>query len=128
MKRKNGKKIPIGLFTDQKYSYISGILVSSVASIGKVRALSLNKKKSVHINTYTYNDYDTKGQLKTTPHKKYRESLLDGLSLYMNPYADNPIDPTEFESNDIAIVYNNELANFKHGFLSSRQVFDLFER
>ncbi|AYK55918.1 hypothetical protein ACFVL4_24335 [Bacillus subtilis] len=128
LKRKNGKKIPIGLFNDQKYSYISGILFSSVASIGKVRALSLNKKKNVFFNTYTYNDYDTKGQIKTTPHKKYKESLLDGLSLYLNPYADNPIDPTEFDSNDIAIVHSNELAKLKHGFVYSRTVYDISER
>ncbi|AXI08429.1 hypothetical protein CUC15_05635 [Oceanobacillus zhaokaii] len=125
LKRKNGKQIPIGIFNNQKYSYISGILFSSVASMGKVRALSLNKKKSIYFQSYTYNDYDTKGQMKVTSHKKYKESLLDGMSLYLNPYADNPIDPTEFDSNDISIVYNNESAKYKHGFLFSRTTINL---
>lgn len=125
IKRKSGEPIPIGLFNDPKFSFISGILFSSVASIGKARALSINKKKSVYFNTYTYNDYDTKAEIKMIPHKKYRESLLDGLSLYLNPYADNPIDSTEFDNRDIAKVYSNDFREIKHGFLYSRIVNDI---
>lgn len=122
IKRKNGEQIPIGLFNDPKYSFISGVIFSPVASIGKVRALSVNKNKNLYFDAYTYNDYDTKGERKLVPHKKYRESLLDGMSLYMNPYADNPIDSTEFDNRDIAKVYSNELRELKHGFLYSRTV------
>lgn len=124
IKRKTGKPIPIGLFNDPKFSFISGILFSPVASIGKVRALSINKKKSVYFGTYTYNGYGKKGENKIISHKKYRESLFDGLSLYLNPYADNPIDPTEFDNRDIAKAYSNDSRELKHGFLYSREVND----
>lgn len=127
LKKKNGSEIPIGLFNSPKYSHISGILFSSVASIGKVRSLSLNKKKNIIIDSYTYNDYDKQGQIQSTPHQKYKESLLDGLSLYLNPYADNPLDPSEFDSNDIAVNYYKGSSKVKHGFLYSRIVFNLYE-
>lgn len=124
LKKKNGQKIPIGLFNDPNYSHISGILFSSVASIGKVRALSPNKKKNLEICTKTYNYYDKEGLIQSTLHKKYKESLLDGMSLYLNPHADNPLDPAEFDSNDIAIIYSKDSHKVKHGFLYSRIVFN----
>lgn len=129
IKKKNGKEIPIGLFNNSDLSFISAIIFSPVATIGKVRALSTNKRKDIIFQTYTYNDYDTKGSINVIEHKKYKESLFDGMSLYINPYAENPIDPKDFDNNDINIVYNKDLANLKHGFLFSRTVtrLDSFE-
>lgn len=122
IKKKNGVEIPIGIFNNRSHSHISAILFSSVASAGKVRALSLRKNKNMLFSTYTYNDYDIKGTHSVAPHKKYRESLLDGLSLYLNPYAENPIDPRDFDNPDIAINYSRDNAKLKHGFLFSRTV------
>lgn len=122
IKRKNGKKIPIGLFNNAELSCISGILFSSVTSIGKVRALSQRKHDHIFINTYTYNDYGQNGIFNTHPHKKYNERLLDGMLLYLNPYADIPLDPKEFDNSNIAKIYNNDKREIKHGFLFSRTV------
>ncbi|MGE7662653.1 hypothetical protein ACQKL6_13280 [Peribacillus sp. NPDC097197] len=121
-KKKTGAPISIGLFNNDKYKEISGILFSSVASIGKVRALSLKKSKDIYFHTSSYNDYDTKGDTKVIVHTKYRESLLDGLSLYLNPFAEHPIDPDDFDNPDITIYRDKNHATLKHGTLFTRMV------
>lgn len=122
IKKSTGAPIPIGIFNDDKYSHISAIIFSSVASMGKVRALSPVKDKNTMFSSYTYNDYDIKGEHKVTDHTKYKESLLDGMSIYLNPFADYPLDPNEFDNPDIAVNLNQHSAKLKHGFLYSRTV------
>src|SRR5690606_35481802 len=92
IKRSTGSSIDVGIFNNDKYKFLSGILFSPVASIGKVRALSLNKIKNSYFETYTYNDYDTKGSINRTKSNKYKESLLDGMVFLANPHAVNPVD------------------------------------
>ncbi|MGI8277351.1 MULTISPECIES: hypothetical protein [Bacillus cereus group] len=125
IKKSTGGKIPIGLFNDDKHSFISGVIFNPIATVGKLRALSLNKSKDIIVNTYKYNDYDTVATINSEPHTKYRESLLDGTSLFLNPYADNPIDPKEFENPDIAIYHHKNSAKIKHNFLYSRTIIDI---
>lgn len=122
IKKSTGSPIPIGIFNDDKYSHISAIIFSSVASMGKARALSPVKDKNIMFSSYTYNDYDIKGEHKVTNHTKYKESLLDGMSIYLNPFADYPLDPNEFDNPDIAVNLNQHSTKLKHGFLYSRTV------
>lgn len=124
-KKSTGAKISIGLFKDETYAHISAVLFSPVATFGKLRALQAKKEKGIFIESYRYNDYGKDGTLTRLPHKKYKESLLDGLSLYLNPYATNPLNPDLFDSPDIAINYNLHESKVKHGFLYRRQVFNI---
>ncbi|PGR28508.1 hypothetical protein COC52_08135 [Priestia megaterium] len=122
IKESNGAPIPIGIFNDDSHSHISAVIFSSVASIGKARALSSVKNKNMFFKTCTYNDYGIQAVHKVTDHTKYRESLFDGLSIYLNPYADHPLDPNEFDNPDIAVNHHLHSTKVKHGFLFSRQV------
>lgn len=123
IKKQNSEAmIPIGLFKDNKFSHISAIIFSPVATFGKLRALQSKKLKGVLFETYNYNDYSTKGTIELKKHKDYRETLLDGLCVYHNPYADNPLDFELFSHPDIYTNYDEEYSRMKHGFLFRRRV------
>ncbi|MEW5552512.1 hypothetical protein ABGT22_21665 [Peribacillus frigoritolerans] len=47
---------------------------------------------------------------------------MDGLNLYLNPYAEHPVDPDDFDNPDITIYQNNNHATLKHGTLFTRMV------
>lgn len=125
IKETNGAKIPIGLFNDESYSHISAVIFSPIATFGKLRALQSKKEKNIIFETYKYNKYGEKGTIETVPHKKYRESLLDGLSVYINPHATIPLKTDLFDSPDIAINYTLHDNKVKHGFLYSRHVINI---
>ena len=63
-----------------------------------------------------------KGLLEYLPHREYRESLLDGTSIYLNPYAINPLPIELFEDEDLAIIESKTKRKIKNGFLFSRRV------
>lgn len=122
IKESSGASIPIGIFNDERYENLSGIIFSPVATAGKVRALSLDKNPNTFFETYSYNDYQQQGLKKKTPHNKYRESLLDGMSIYMNPFAKCKINIDDFDNHDICIRKDRDSVRIKHGFLYSRSV------
>lgn len=121
-KQNTGALLPIGLFRNNQLSHISAIIFSSVATFGKLRALQSKKLKGVHFETYKYNDYSTKGTLELVEHKNYRETLLDGLCIYHNPFADTPVDLELFSHPDIYVNKHEEFSKMKHGFLFRRRV------
>jgi len=121
-KHNSDTMIPVGLFRDKKLSHISAIIFSPVATFGKLRALQSKKLKGVFFETYKYNDYSTKGTLELKEHRDYRETLLDGLCIYHNPYAQIPLNFDLFSHPDIYCSYHEELSRMKHGFLFRRRV------
>ncbi|MGN4542753.1 hypothetical protein [Bacillus cereus group sp. MYBK95-2] len=125
IKKGGTAQIPVGIFNNNKYSYISGILFNPVATAGKVRAVSINKKDNIIFETRNYNNYDTEAIRYVVPQTKYKESLLDGTSLYLNPYAKYPINVKDFDNPDIAINFNKDTVKMKHNFLFSRTVLNL---
>ncbi|MCM3145397.1 hypothetical protein [Brevibacillus sp. MER 51] len=122
VKQSSGSSIKIGLFNDDEHKHISAVIFSPIATTGKARALSLRRHKNIFFETYRYNDNGQQGIIDMLPQTKYRESLLDGISIYLNPYAENPLDPTLFDNDDIAVHYNKDLSMLKHGFLYRRIV------
>ncbi|MGG4457199.1 hypothetical protein ABEX29_02735 [Brevibacillus porteri] len=122
MKSTTSASIEIGLFNSNKYEHISAILFSPVATTGKARALSLKKRKDIFFETYRFNQNGASANLNYEPHTKYRESLFDGLSLLLNPYAKTPVDESLFGNLDIAIYYDIDNWKCKHGFLYRRTV------
>ncbi|UHA73503.1 hypothetical protein [Paenibacillus sp. 481] len=121
-KQNNGTKIPLGLFRDSRLSHISAIIFSPIATFGKLRALQSKKLKGVYFESYRYNDYSKKGTIELLEHKDYRETLLDGLCVYHNPYAEIPLDKGLFSHPDIYVNMHEEYSRMKHGFLFRRRV------
>lgn len=121
-KRSNNASIPVGFFKDNKYSHISAVIFNPIATFGKVRALQSKKSSKIHFETYKYNDYGEKGYTESLTHRRYRESLLDGTSVFLNPYAVNPLPIELFEDRDLHIKENEMKVKIKPGFLFRRTV------
>lgn len=78
--------------------------------------------KGVFFEAYKYNDYSTVGTLDLKEHSDNRETLLDRLCIYHNPYADVPLNFELFSHPDIYTNYDERHSRMKHGFLFRRRV------
>ena len=164
IKRKKEKEIELqgGIFTNENYSEVSGILFSSLATIGKLRTLtkknivismerrfnSNTQMEDIYINYFPnkkiVENFLGKGVLEnllfeneisgldTYEVEGISESLEDGLSLYINPYANISINKEiidKLKESKIAIhSYNKEKRIYEQifvpdGFLIQRAIF-----
>lgn len=100
--KQNGSKVELGYFMREKYNDISAVLFSNVATIGKVDAIGgdpelifhhirINKNGTERITRTSVRNpiYDL--QKENDEYSFYRETITDGLTLYLNPYAKIPI-------------------------------------
>jgi hypothetical protein len=100
--------IPLGYFADNSYSHISAVIYSSLATWGKIRALADNPNANSVYVTFHPNENDIKPIVKSTLKKDYKEHLIDGLYIFHNPFADNPIPLTTFDHPRIAQFYSKD--------------------
>lgn len=83
-------EIEFGYFRDDRASEISAVLVSSLATVGKCHALAEERSDDrVFFSTRFSNDGLTFAQIGVGT--DYEESLVDGLHLFVNPFAQHPI-------------------------------------
>src|ERR1700712_4981935 len=87
--KKNGAKIPLGLFKTDQFSHVSAVLYSSVATFGKARALSDDKGEFVFQAVRILNNVEPIRIVATKDN--YEESLSDGLRLFTNPHSTHPL-------------------------------------
>ncbi len=122
-KRDSTSGIPVGIFNNEDYQHISGILFSSLATVGKARALSEEKDFFTFFNVMKFNAFGPQAIEETTAAPMYHEDIFDGLIFCANPFAKNPINPEEvFNHDSISIFFNKEDHAVKHGALFSRMV------
>lgn len=97
---KNGRlPLPTGLFLNEGLKEVSAILYSSLATFGKVRALSAGEGNFIFqaIRIRDMVEPIRIGALKAD----YKESLRDGLRLFHNPHAQHPLPEGLFVANDV---------------------------
>lgn len=95
-------EIEFGYFRDDRASEISAVLVSSLATVGKCHSLADPRTDDrVFFSTRFSNDGSTFAQIDVG--SEYSESLVDGLHLFMNPYARHPIDWRPFFDAGISV-------------------------
>lgn len=96
----NGSIIPLGYFVKEMMNEISAIIFSNTATFGKVRSLS-DDPGDIFFESIRYNDFGLKPIHTILPKKEYRETLLDGLHIFHNPFATHPISWQFFDRDDI---------------------------
>jgi hypothetical protein len=89
--KSSGAEIRLGMFTQRRMPEISAVLFSSLATWGKVRALSKDPNPNVLFETLRVNNYGPFPFHTITPRADYNEHLFDGLCVYHNPDAINPL-------------------------------------
>jgi hypothetical protein len=88
---KNEKtNIDLGYFCTNDYTDISAVIYSCLATWGKIRALAHSTARSIYTSFYP-NPNSIYPIVKRTPKSEYYEHLLDGLYVFHNPFAKNPI-------------------------------------
>lgn len=99
----SGVEFPLGMFCDDRYAEVSAVLFSTTATWSKVRALSADPEEHTLFRAERYNAYSTIPLVTVAKKPQYRETLLDGLTLCLNPFAANPFDISPFLNREIAI-------------------------
>ena len=94
VEKDSGERIPLGIFCDRSMSEVSAVIQSTSGTWSKVRAIGDDPDVLI---SAVYENRDQGGELVFHgPRSRYRESVLDGLRVYHNPYASNPLDPEIF--------------------------------
>lgn len=89
----NGSEIELGFFNCERFSHVSAVVFSSVATWGKVEALSGNPLMIVSTQWETGQGIS----LRTASFGKAGETIIDGLRIYHNPYAKHPLPSNIFK-------------------------------
>lgn len=92
----NGRDIELGFFRDSRFNHVSAVIFSSVATFSKARLLSDDPMKTTFIRAERYNAMGTTPLITVAQKPQYKESLLDGLLVCLNPYATRPLDIRPF--------------------------------
>ena len=99
VRKESGELISLGLFCDNSMAGISAIIQSTAATWSKVRVMSGDPDVIV---TAIYENRKEGGQeVFKGPNERYTETVLDGLRVYHNPHATNPLDPSLFDRPEI---------------------------
>jgi hypothetical protein len=96
IRKDNGTVLPLGYFTSPQMKEVSAILFSNTATLGKVRALSSDPNENVLFSYVRYFRDGMRLEEATVLKSDYEESLLDGLHVYHNPFAEIPLDHSLF--------------------------------
>ena len=128
IQKKPGTDIELGYFTKPIMPEISAIIFSTTATAGKVRALASPSGESnpiINFSAMRFSERTRYPYLIQEKQGNYNETLLDGLNIFVNPFATAPINLSVFQGREVAIHQynpNNEeyLPYVSDGFLIHR--------
>lgn len=97
----NGSAVDVGLFRSPRFSHVSALLYSSVATFGKARVTGQEDGR-FFVHAIRIKDGNTPLRIYQSI-QEYSESLTDGLRLFVNPFADIPVDVNVFNDPGIRV-------------------------
>jgi len=103
IKKASGTSLDLGYFLNPENSHVSGVLFTTCATFSKVRALSERKDDPAIFMSVRYNVGGSEPIVSEAKKEDYSESVVDGLNLYLNPFADHPLDLNLFNDEDIVV-------------------------
>ena len=99
----SGAEVQLGVLLDPNVSFVSGVVFSSLATWSKVSALAARRYDThfvfQHIRYWSNRGLVVKG----TPKEKYRETLVDGAHLFLNPNATHPLDADAWKARGFGV-------------------------
>lgn len=99
-----GVNINLGLFTNPDMAEVSAVMFNNRATISKVRAIAGEGSYPVLFIgsrfTQSEDEIGLEPFVKFRPN--YQETLLDGLHILINPFANNPLDLRMFDDREVA--------------------------
>lgn len=109
VEKDNGTEIELGFFTDDSFSDVSAILLSTTATWGKVEAMSGNIDLERFINTVWWSKEQEALELRSSTTSEHKENIRDGLLVFHNPYAKLPIESDMFQHEGVVQVFVDPL-------------------
>ena len=102
----NNSEVELGFFTDDRMKEISAIIFSSTATVTKVQALRGDKYPNTIFFATRYNieGWDNPHRV-TGRGGEFKETLLDGLHIFLNPHASIKFNPSLLYHDDITFHY-----------------------
>lgn len=101
IEKDNGSLIFLGLFNDRFMPEVSAIVFNHLATWGKLDALVKPSPTNSNMIFRTIELEYGQPKAQITPKSKYKESILAGLQIYHNPYANIPLPEDFFEHKDV---------------------------
>lgn len=99
----NGALVPMGLFTRPGMNEVSAVIFSNTATFTRVRALAGAGTYPVVFSACRYNASGLEPHVFQLPRPQYTETVLDGLHLCLNPFAEHPLDSAHFIEHGLAV-------------------------
>ncbi|MDC8012806.1 hypothetical protein [Tahibacter soli] len=101
--KNDNANVPVGMFSDETYKDVSAVVYGPLATWGKVRALADAPERNIEFTTFhPSNAPGLKPDVRTTMKAGYAEHLLDGLYVFHNPYAEQPLPADVFDHDRLA--------------------------
>ena len=125
-----GAAITFGFFRNSEMKEISAVIFSNTATFGKLRALAKPSDCLMIFAGRRYNAYGANPTDILAKSGDYQESLLDGLHIFLNPFAEHTLNTSMYEDREIAIhtydiTKGAYLPKAPHGFLLQRAVMEI---
>jgi len=108
VKKDSGSPVPLAIFGNKDFEWLSAVMFSSCATWGKIRALSSDPNPKITFRTVKHNLTGVKAHASAARKAEYNESLLDGLRIYHNPSATHQLDKSIFRHKDVFQSYYSE--------------------
>jgi hypothetical protein len=108
VRKDNLSEVPLAVFGQEEFGWLSAVIFSSCASWGKVRALSTDPNPNMFFEALRLNASGTRPHIIRARKSAYSESLLDGLRVYHNPSATHKLDVNTFRHPDVFQSYFSE--------------------
>ncbi|SFT96326.1 hypothetical protein [Halomonas saccharevitans] len=104
IKKENGAKINLGLFNEKSYEEVSAVIFSCTATWGKVCAMDKESDKTIVQYLWASGPNGApERSIEKTPNT--REEIHDGLMVFHNPHAINPLPLDIFRRHRVAQHY-----------------------
>ncbi|NVZ66835.1 hypothetical protein HX867_32460 [Pseudomonas gingeri] len=105
VEKDNGSEVPLGIFADSEMSEISAVVFSCVGTWGKLSSMSNNSSTDAEVFSTWATPPDGVTEKRVGRPVECGERVLDGLQVYHNPYAKNPLPPHVFRGGRVVQHY-----------------------
>lgn len=108
VKKETNSQINLGFFQNDNFNHISAIVFSSTLTLGKLTSLAISQNKSSLKTNSVLNirlDNEPPYYKLQVVSDKNPEYLSDGLFIFHNPFAENPIDRDLFKNTNAINIF-----------------------
>ncbi|EPW5500557.1 hypothetical protein ACWM6O_002414 [Vibrio vulnificus] len=105
VEKDNGSEVPLGFFANDEFREFSAVIFSCTASWGKLSAMGVDFGSDVQVNSIWSHSKKGVPEKHILNSQEHNETTVDGLQIYHNPFAMNPLPYEVFDRKGIVQTY-----------------------